>query len=220
MSFMSAVHKESRGVSTLLVALSFWFGIAIWPMLAVSAVQSVLRQHILRVGNPALGALNKNSLSLLILLVLSLCVGYNFPSALLMLSEESIVLLLWLQSAAWATWSFTVVVLWLCCSGNSLYALLWCGAWAAEIYLWRRSGCGVMQFLPEAEPALTLTLVLFFGVMSSFICSSFSRQQLLHLGTWTHWAASTQWEVSFLQPKDRFSAKQKRTRVDKVAKRL
>lgn len=136
-----------------------------------------------------------------------------------MLSVESSVLLLWLQCAAWATWSFPVVVLWLCCAGNSLYALLWCGAWAAGIHLWRRSGCGVMQFLPEAEPALTLTLVLFFGVMSSFICSSFSRQQLLHLEIWTHWAASTQWEVSFLPPEDKFSANKKRTRVNKVAKR-
>lgn len=51
--------------------------------------------------------------------------------------------------------------------------------------------CGV---IPDAEPALTLTLVLFFGVMSSFICSSFSR--LPPLGTSTPWAASTQWEVS------------------------
>lgn len=37
--------------------------------------------------------------------------------------------------------------------------------------------------IPDAEPALTLTLVLFFGVMSSFICSSFSR--LPPLGTST-----------------------------------
>lgn len=107
------------------MALSFLFGIAIWPMLTVSAVQSVWRLHILRVGNPALGALNKNSLSLLILLVLFWCVGYNFSSALLMWSEESIVLLLWLRSAAWATWSFTVVVLWLFCSG--ILFMLCCG---------------------------------------------------------------------------------------------
>lgn len=39
------------------------------------------------------------------------------------------------------------------------------------------------RVIPDAEPALTLTLVLFFGVMSSFICSSFSR--LPPLGTST-----------------------------------
>lgn len=114
-----------------------------------------------------------------------------------MLSGESIVFLLWLQRGAWAMWIFTTV-LWLYCVSGTLFTLCYDvvhGQW--EFPLWRRSGCGVVQFLPEAEPALTLTLVLFFGVMSSFICSSFSRQQLRHLGTWTHWAASTRWEVSF-----------------------
>ena len=141
-------------------------------------------------------------LSLLILLFLSWCISYKLPSTLIMLSEESIVLLLWLQCDAWATWIFTMVVLWLYCVRGILFMLCYdvvYGQW--EFTLWRRSGCGVMQFLPEAEPALTLTLVLFFGVMSSFICSSFSRQQLRHLGTWTHWAASTQWEVSFFHQK-------------------
>lgn len=143
------------------------------------------------------GALSYYWVSVLI----SLCaLDKNCTSAsiLTMLSVKSIVLLLWLWCNAWTTLNFTMVAFWLCFIRGIFDALCYdvvCEQW--EFPLWRHSGCGVMQFLPEAEPALTLTLVLFFGVMSSFICSSFSKQQQPRLGTWTRWAASTQWEVSF-----------------------
>lgn len=49
--------------------------------------------------------------------------SYKLPSTLIVLSEESAVLLLWLQHDAWATWVFTVVVLWLHCVRRTLFTL-------------------------------------------------------------------------------------------------
>lgn len=73
----------------------------------------------------------------------------------------------------------------LCCRKPHVFVVL---AWVLVFDFLLSGGLCTLALLccrviPDAEPALTLTLVLFFGVMSSFICSSFSR--LPPLGTST-----------------------------------
>lgn len=78
-----------------------------------------------------------------------------------------------------------------------LLCVYWWYVWSVRIvlvtafWLW----CSAVSPRSGASPHSHSCSV--FGVMSSFIYSSFSRQQLLPLGIWTHWATFTQWEVSF-----------------------